>query len=61
MYPDNIMRNELDTASDEELHSVLITVDGRGKENKKKVLAILLQREYDKGHNELRTAIGEPQ
>jgi hypothetical protein len=59
MYDDKIMRNELDACSNEELATALITNDGRGKENKKKALDILLKREYDNGHNNLRTAIGE--
>jgi len=49
MYSDKIMRNELNDLSDEELTSILVTLDGRGKDNKKKSLAILLKRVYDKG------------
>ena len=47
MYCDKIMRNELDSCSDEELVSVLVTPDGRGNENKQKALAILLRRNIE--------------
>jgi hypothetical protein len=49
MYSDKIMRNELDDLPDGELVSILITIDGRGKINKEKSLAILLKRLYDRG------------
>jgi len=49
MYGKEIMVDQYDNLPDEELHSVLITSDGRGKENKKKALDILLKRLYDKG------------
>ena len=51
MYSDKIMRNELDDLPDEELRTLLLTIDGRGKNNKQKALAILLKREYDKGYS----------
>ena len=44
------MRNELDKASDDELEDVLITLDGRGKEIKKKALDILKERWQDALH-----------
>jgi len=53
MYSDKIMRNELNDLPDQELMSILITLDGRGEKNKKKALNILLKRAYDNGMNKM--------
>lgn len=56
-YSDNIMRNQFDLLTEEELTQILITHDGRGTKNKQKALDILLQKAYDRGHDNLRSAI----
>jgi len=48
-YPPVIMHDKYDECTDEELTSVLVTCDGRGKINKEKALRILLNRYYDVG------------
>lgn len=50
MYPESIMRkDDPQTIGSEILMEVLLTCDGRGKEQKKKALDILLQRRYGEG------------
>ena len=43
-YSKQVMLDEYVDLSDEELENVLLTSDGRGKKNKKKVLEILKER-----------------